>query len=84
VTDARRGRQHDPDAALAAGAATLAELAIEEGSFDLGAEVPTGTFEVDDDQIACLVEHGVDLSADNITIPDDAARACFNDSDAGG
>ena len=76
--------EHDPDAALPVGALTLAELALEEGSVDFGIEAPTGTFEASDDETACLIEHGVDLSADDITIPDDAARACFNDADAGG
>ena len=75
--------QHDPDGRLGAAAATLAELAAGEGRTDFGtadvpAETSTGGFEPSDDQIACLEEHGLDLSADNITIPDDIARACFD------
>ena len=81
VTAARA--QHDPDGRLGAAAATLAELAAGEGRTDFGtgevpAETPTGGFEPSDDQIACLQEHGLDLSADNITIPDDIAQACFD------
>ncbi|MYA86541.1 MAG: hypothetical protein F4Y12_13270 [Acidimicrobiaceae bacterium] len=76
--------EHDPDGELAAGAANLAGLALEEGSTDLGTNAPAGTFGVSDDQIACLIERGVDINADNITVPDDVARTCFNDPDAGG
>jgi len=39
----------------------------------------TRPFEPSDEQIACLQEPGLDLSADNITIPDDIVRACLDD-----
>ena len=76
--------EHDPDGRLGAAAAALAELAAGEGATDFGAgEVPEETlgpgFEVSDDQIACLQEHGLDLSADSVTIPDEIAAACFGD-----
>ncbi|MDE0370413.1 MAG: hypothetical protein OXI84_09780 [bacterium] len=76
--------EHDPDGRLGAAAAVLAELAAGEGEADFGAgDVPAETlgpgFEVGDDQIACLEEHGLDLSADSVTIPDDIAAACFGD-----
>ncbi|MYB45604.1 MAG: hypothetical protein F4X74_11775 [Acidimicrobiia bacterium] len=74
--------EHDPDGRLAAAAAALAERAAGEGETDFGAgDVPEETlgpgFEAGDDQIACLQEHGLDLSADSVTIPDDIAAACF-------
>ncbi|MYC86159.1 MAG: hypothetical protein F4X18_11715 [Acidimicrobiia bacterium] len=74
--------EHDPDGRLGAAAAALAERAAAEGETDFGAgDVPEETlgpgFEAGDDQIACLQEHGLDLSADSVTIPDDIAAACF-------
>ena len=76
--------EHDPGGRLAAAAVVLAELAAGEGETDFGAgDVPAETlgpgFEVGDDQIACLQEHGLDLSAESVTIPDDIAAACFGD-----
>ena len=77
--------EHDPDGRLAAAASVLAELAAGEGQTDFGAsEVPVETlgagYELGDDQIACLQDHGLDLSADSITIPDDIAAACLGSS----
>jgi len=74
--------EHDPDGRLGAAAAALAERAAGEGETDFGAgDVSEETlgpgFEAGDDQIACLQEHGLDLSADSVTIPDDIAAACF-------
>ena len=79
--------EHDPDGRLGAAAAALAELAAGEGETDFGAsDVPEETlgpgFEVGDDQIACLQEHGLDLSTDSVTIPDDIAAACFGDAES--
>ena len=79
--------EHDPDGRLGAAAAVLAELAAGEGETDFGVgDVPAETlgpgFEVGDDQIACLQEHGLDLSADSVTIPEDIAAACFGDPES--
>ena len=76
--------EHDPDGRLGAAAAVLADVAAGEGETDFGAaEVPAETigpgFEAGDDQIACLEDHGLDLSADSVTIPEDIAAACFGD-----
>lgn len=77
--------EHDPDGRLAAAASVLAEVAAGEGRTHFGAsEVPAETlgpgYELGDDQVACLQDHGLDLSADSITIPDDIASACFGDT----
>ncbi|MDE0139055.1 MAG: hypothetical protein OXM57_06690 [bacterium] len=77
--------EHDPDGRLGVAAAALAELAAGEGETDFGAgAVPEETlgpgFEVSEDQIACLQDHGLDLSADSVTISDDIASACLGDS----
>lgn len=73
--------EHDPDNRFGPAAAILAELAAGEttgfGAADIPGETTTGSFEVSEDQIACLEEHGLDLNADNITIPDDIASACL-------
>ena len=79
--------EHDPDGRLGAAAAVLAVLAAGEGETDFGAgDAPEETlgpgFEVGDDQIACLQEHGLDLSADSVTIPEDIAAACFGDPES--
>ena len=76
--------EHDPDDRLGAAAAVLAGVAAGEWETEFGAaEVPAETlgpgFEVGDDQIACLEDHGLDLSADSVTIPEDIAAACFGD-----
>lgn len=75
--------EHDPDNQFGPAAAILAELAAGEetagfGGGDLPGETISGSFEVSEDQIACLEDHGLDLSADNITIPDDIASACLD------
>lgn len=75
--------EHDPDGRFGPAAAILAELAAGEetagfGGADLPGETISGSFEVSEDQIACLEEHGLDLSADNITIPEDIASACLD------
>ena len=75
--------EHDPDGRFGPAAAILAELAAGEktagfGGGDIPGETVSGSFEVSEDQIACLEEHGLDLSADNITIPDDIASACLD------
>lgn len=77
--------EHDPDGRLGGAAEVLAEVAAGEGETEFGAaEVPAETlgpgFEAGEDQIACLEDHGLDLSADSITIPDDVAAACFGDT----
>ncbi|MDE0189159.1 MAG: hypothetical protein OXN80_08665 [bacterium] len=74
--------EHDPGGRLGREAATLAELAASEEAPNFGGgddvpDTPTGGFELSDDQIACLQEHGLDLSGDVITIPDEVDRACF-------
>ena len=73
--------EHDPDSRFAAASAVLSELAAGEttgfGGADLPGETTSGSFEVSEDQIACLEDHGLDLSADNITIPDDITSACL-------
>jgi len=38
-------------------------------------------FATTEDQIACLQDHGLDLNADNITIPDDVFLACFGNTE---
>ena len=81
VTAARA--EHDPNIQLGPAAATLARLATTEESVDFGIDdVPgdatTGVIEITDDQVACLQEHGLDLTTDNFTIPDHVARACFD------
>ena len=73
--------EHDPDGRLREIAAVLADRAQLEDDAELGAETPIGSFEVSDDQIACLMEHGLDVAADNFTIPGDVAQACFSDAD---
>ena len=77
--------EHDPDNQLDGAATALAELAAAEEATDFAdGDLPGATtmgFESTSDQIACLQEHGLDLSGDNITIPDDIARACFDEPD---
>ena len=63
VADAQA--EHDPDGRLAAAAATLAELAIDESATGLGHE---GEFVLTGAQIACLAAHGIDIS-DRLSIP---------------
>lgn len=46
---------------------------------DLPGITNAGSFDAGDDQIACLEEHGLDLSGDSVTIPEEIARACFDD-----
>ncbi len=74
--------EHDPDGQLGRAASALAELAATEeapnfGGGDVVPDTPTGGFELSDDQVACLQEHGLDLSGDVITIPEEVDRACF-------
>lgn len=76
--------EHDPEGQLGREATTLAELAAREEapSFGGGDDAPdtsTGGFELTDDQIACLQDHGLDFSGDVITIPEEVDRACFGD-----
>ncbi len=76
--------EHDPHSRLGAAAVVLAELAAGEGETDFGTtdvlpETSTGSFEPSADQIACLEDHGLDLSADALTIPDEVAGACFDE-----
>ncbi|WP_419864981.1 hypothetical protein [Candidatus Poriferisodalis sp.] len=71
--------EHDSEGRLRAVAAILAERALQEDSSGFGTETPMGSFDVSDEQIDCLTEHGIDITADNFTIPDDIAQACFND-----
>ena len=72
--------EHDLDGRLRATAAVLAERAMHEDSTDPGAETPMGSFEVNDEQIDCLIEHGIDVTSENFSIPDDVAQACFSNS----
>ncbi len=71
--------EHDPARRLRETAAVLAERALQEDSSDFATETPMGSFEVSDEQIDCLADHGIDITADNFTIPDDIAQVCFND-----
>ena len=73
--------EHDPTGRLRTVAMVLAERALQEDSSDLGTEAPMGSFEVSDEQIDCLSDHGIDMTAGNITIPNDVAQACFGESD---
>ena len=65
--------EHDPDGRFGPAAAILSALAAGEKTDGFG-----GGSEVSEDEIACLEEHGLDLSAGNITIPDDIASACLD------
>ena len=78
--------EHDPQGQLGRAATTLAALAAgeEAPSFGGGDDAPdtsTGGFELTDDQIACLQDHGLDLSGDVFTIPGEVDRACFGETE---
>ena len=78
--------EHDPEGQLGREAANLAELAAgeEAPSFGGGDDAPdtsAGGFELTDDQIACLQDHGLDLSGDAFTIPEEVDRACFGETE---
>lgn len=77
--------EHDPDGRLGRAAATLAELAAAEDAPEFGGgdeppDTSTESFELSDDQIACLQDHGLDLSGDAITIPDEVLSACLGET----
>ena len=78
--------EHDPDGQLGRAASALAELAAGEEAPNFGGgdhvpDTPTGGFELTDDQMACLHGHGLDLSGDVITIPEEVDRACFGETE---
>ena len=83
VADARA--HHDPDDRLAAAAATLAELAIDEPATGLGHD--DGEFVLTDAQIACLGAYGVEFSdtpvfGNRISIPPNPAHACLVEAES--
>ena len=72
---------HDPDDRLAAAAAALHELAIDEPPIDVG-QIPEGDFVLTGAQIACLEAFGMEFSdtpvfGNRIGIPPNAARSCL-------
>ena len=83
VADGRA--EHDPDNRLAAAAAILSELAIDEPATGLGHD---GEFVLTDAQIACLESFGIEFSdrpvfGDRIGIPPNAGHSCLLDADFG-
>ena len=84
VADAQAA--HDPDDRLAAAAATLSELALDEPATGLGHD---GEFVLTGAQIACLEAFGIEFSdtptiGDHIGIPQNVADECLveaHDSD---
>lgn len=79
VADARA--DHDPDGRLAAAAAALSELAIDEPATGLGLG-RNGDFVLTDAQIACLEAYGIEFSdrpvfGDRVGIPPNAGHSCL-------
>ena len=83
VTAARA--EHDPEGRLAAAAATLAELAVDEPATGLGHD--DGEFVLTDAQLACLEAFGIEFSdtpvfGNRIGIPPNPAHSCLVEADS--
>ena len=81
VADAQAA--HDPNDRLAAAAATLSELALDEPATGLGHD---GEFVLTGAQIACLEAFGIEFSdtpvfGDRISIPPNAGHSCLVEAD---
>ncbi len=83
VADARA--EHDPDDRLAAAAATLHELALDEPETGLGHD--DGDFILTDAQIGCLKAFGVEFSGtpvfgNRVSIPPNPAHSCLVEAES--